>query len=265
MSGRSEAWDAPLYWPVTYPLCLLLAGVLAYFEPVRPWRWALAVMLIQPLVMLLTSGSSLSLLPLAMRMAGPREAVWHAIIRRNYGASHLIVGRDHASPGVDSAGRPFYGQTDAQKLAAGLADETGVQILAFNEFAYLPDEDRYEELDQIEKGKRVFSLSGTEIRDGYLSRGRELPSWFTRPSVAAILTETYPPKHKQGVCVWFTGLSGSGKSTTAEILVARLLESGRRVVERQRARFLHEPPRVQVARGLVTHARELFAQPHGCK
>jgi len=170
----------------------------------------------------------LSLLPLAMRMAGPREAAWHAIIRRNYGANHLIVGRDHASPGVDSNGKPFYGQTDAQKLAASLGGETGVKVLTFNEFAYLPDEDRYEELDKVGKGQRVFSLSGTEIREGFLGRGKELPSWFTRPSVASILSETYPPKHKQGVCVWFTGLSGSGKSTTAEILVARLLEGGRR-------------------------------------
>ena len=196
-------------------------GDIDYFTRVRTYKAVAAEAYDRDRVLL-------SLLPLAMRMAGPREAVWHAIIRRNYGASHLIVGRDHASPGLDSAGRPFYGQTDAQKLASSLSEETGVEILAFNEFAYLPDEDRYEELDKIEKGQRVFSLSGTEIRDGFLSRGRELPSWFTRPSVASILSETYPPRHKQGVCVWFTGLSGSGKSTTAEILVARLLESGRR-------------------------------------
>ncbi len=196
-------------------------GDIDYFTRVRTYKAVAAEAYDRDRVLL-------SLLPLAMRMAGPREAVWHAIIRRNYGASHLIVGRDHASPGVDSAGLPFYGQSDAQKLAGSLSEETGVKVLAFNEFAYLPDEDRYEELDKIEKGQRVFSLSGTEIRDGFLSRGRELPSWFTRPSVAAILSETYPPRHKQGFCVWFTGLSGSGKSTTAEILVARLLESGRR-------------------------------------
>ena len=170
----------------------------------------------------------LSLLPLAMRMAGPREAVWHAIIRRNYGASHLIVGRDHASPGVDSQGRPFYKPTAAQELAMRLSDEIGIRILTFQEFAYLPDDDRYEEAGKIEAETRTFSLSGTQIRDDYLGKGRPLPPWFTRPEVAAELSESYPPRHRQGVCVWFTGLSGSGKSTTAELLISMLLEHGRR-------------------------------------
>lgn len=169
----------------------------------------------------------LSLLPLAMRMAGPREAVWHAIIRRNYGASHFIVGRDHASPGLDSQGKPFYGPLEAQELAERFALEIGMKILAFQEFSYLPDEERYEELDQIPDGSKTFSLSGTQIRNDYLSKGRELPKWFTRPEVAAVLSESYPPKHRQGFCVWFTGLSGAGKSTTAEILVSLLLEHGR--------------------------------------
>lgn len=169
----------------------------------------------------------LSLLPLAMRMAGPREAVWHAIIRRSYGANYLIVGRDHASPGVDSHGKPFYGPTEAQELAQKFSEEIGVKILAFQEFAYLPDEDRYEESGKIPAGSRTFSLSGTEIREDYLGKGAELPGWFTRPDVAAILSESYPPRHRQGVCIWFTGLSGSGKSTTAELLAALLLEEGR--------------------------------------
>ncbi|MEK7856643.1 MAG: adenylyl-sulfate kinase, partial [Acidobacteriota bacterium] len=169
----------------------------------------------------------LALLPLAMRMAGPREAVWHAIIRRNYGANHLIVGRDHASPGVDSQGKPFYGPTEAQELAVSLSDEIGMKILAFQEFAYLPDEDRYEEADKVAAGSRTFSLSGTQIREDYLGQGKELPKWFTRPEVSAILSSSYPPRHRQGVCIWFTGLSGSGKSTTAEILVSLLLEEGR--------------------------------------
>ncbi len=169
----------------------------------------------------------LALLPLAMRMAGPREAVWHAIIRRNYGASHLIVGRDHASPGVDSQGKPFYGPTEAQELAVSLSDEIGMKILAFQEFAYLPDEDRYEEADKVPAGSRTFSLSGTQIREDYLGQGKELPKWFTRPEVSTILSSSYPPRHRQGVCIWFTGLSGSGKSTTAEILVSLLLEEGR--------------------------------------
>lgn len=170
----------------------------------------------------------LSLLPLAMRMAGPREALWHAIIRRNYGANHLIVGRDHASPGVDSHGKPFYGPVEAQELAQKFSDEIGVGILTFQEYTYLPDADRYEEVGKVEGSTRTFSLSGTEIRDDYLSKGKQLPAWFTRPEVAAILSETYPPRHRQGVCIWFTGLSGSGKSTTAEILASLFLESGRR-------------------------------------
>lgn len=169
----------------------------------------------------------LTLLPLAMRMAGPREAVWHAIIRRNYGANHLIVGRDHASPGVNSQGKPFYVHDAAQKLAVEYSDEVGVKILAFGEFAYLPDEGRYEEVGKVRPGSRTFSLSGTEIRDDYLSKGKELPLWFTRPEVSSILSGAYPPLYRQGVCIWFTGLSGSGKSTTAEILVSLLLEEGR--------------------------------------
>lgn len=171
----------------------------------------------------------LSLLPLAMRMAGPREAVWHAIIRRNYGASHLIVGRDHASPGLDSAGKPFYGPRDAQELAKQFSDEIGMGVVAFEEFAYLPDEGRYEEVSRVPAGGRTVSLSGTQIRDDYLGKGVALPEWFTRKEVAAILAESYPPRHRQGVCLWFTGLSGSGKSTTAEIVTSLLLEHGRRV------------------------------------
>ena len=169
----------------------------------------------------------LSLLPLAMRMAGPREAVWHAIIRRNYGANHFIVGRDHASPGVDSHGKPFYSPSAAQELAAELGPEIGVNILSFKEFSFLPDTGKYEELDKIPPGSKTFLLSGTQIREDFLGAGRELPEWFTRPEVATILSESYPPKHRQGVCIWFTGLSGSGKSTTAEILSTLLLEEGR--------------------------------------
>jgi sulfate adenylyltransferase len=169
----------------------------------------------------------LALLPLAMRMAGPREALWHAIIRRNYGANHLIVGRDHASPGLDSAGRPFYGPYDAQELVERYAAETGVRPLPFSELLYVPEEDRYEERGRIPAGKRTASISGTEVRDEYLRRGRRLPEWFTRPEVASILRQAHPPRHRQGFCLWFTGLSGAGKSTTAEIVAVKLLEAGR--------------------------------------
>ncbi|HSY52022.1 MAG TPA: bifunctional sulfate adenylyltransferase/adenylylsulfate kinase [Thermoanaerobaculia bacterium] len=169
----------------------------------------------------------LSLLPLAMRMAGPREALWHAIIRRNYGASHFIVGRDHASPGVDSAGMPFYGPYDAQDLVAKHGAEIGVRMLPFHELVYLVEEDRYEEASSVPAGASTRSISGTQVRDVYLAAGVPLPSWFTSPEVAAILGESHPPRHRQGVCVWFTGLSGAGKSTTAELLVALLIEHGR--------------------------------------
>ncbi|MGE5687753.1 MAG: bifunctional sulfate adenylyltransferase/adenylylsulfate kinase [Gemmatimonadota bacterium] len=171
----------------------------------------------------------LSLLPLAMRMAGPREALWHAIIRRNYGASHFIVGRDHAGPGNDSAGKPFYGPYDAQQLVERHAEELEVGVIPFHELTYLPDEDRYEEISKVAPGVRTATISGTQVRDDYLNAGRELPGWFTRPEVARILGEAYPPRVQQGACVWFTGLSGAGKSTTADVLTALLLERGRPV------------------------------------
>jgi sulfate adenylyltransferase len=171
----------------------------------------------------------LSLLPLAMRMAGPREALWHAIIRRNFGATHFIVGRDHAGPGKDSAGKPFYGPYDAQALVAAHAAETGVTPIPFRELVYLEDRGEYVEETKVPPGARVASISGTEVREGYLQAGKQLPEWFTRKEVADILAEVYPPIHEQGFCIWFTGLSGSGKSTTAEILTSLLLERGRQV------------------------------------
>jgi sulfate adenylyltransferase len=171
----------------------------------------------------------LSLLPLAMRLAGPREALWHALIRRNYGANHLIVGRDHASPGLDSTGKPFYGPYDAQVLVERFSEELRVGAVPFGELVYLPSEDRYEQVSNVTARTRTASISGTQVREEYLNRGRLLPDWFTRPEVAEILAEAYPPRHRQGVCVWFTGLSGAGKSTTAEILVVLMLEHGRPV------------------------------------
>ncbi len=171
----------------------------------------------------------LSLLPLAMRMAGPREALWHAIIRRNYGATHFIVGRDHAGPGADSTGKPFYGPYDAQELLASHADEIGVQMVPFKELVYLADQDTYVEANQVPAGARTASISGTQVRENYLARGVLLPEWFTRPETAEILSQMHPPRHQQGLCVWFTGLSGSGKSTISEVLAALLLERGRQL------------------------------------
>jgi sulfate adenylyltransferase len=171
----------------------------------------------------------LSLLPLAMRVAGPREALWHAVIRRNYGANHLIVGRDHAGPGPNSAGNAFYGPYEAQELVEHHSRELGMKMVPFRTLVYLPDDDCYEEVSKVPARTNIASLSGTQVREEYLNNGKSLPEWFTRPEVAEILAETYPPRYRQGVCIWFTGLSGSGKSTTAEVLTALLMEHGRQV------------------------------------
>ncbi len=171
----------------------------------------------------------LSLLPLAMRMAGPREAVWHAIIRRNHGANHFIVGRDHAGPGNDSNGKPFYEPYAAQELMARVQAEIGVKMIPFTELVYIPDDDRYEEHDRVPSGKRTLSLSGSQVRNEYLAKGAPLPEWFTRPEVAELLSAVSPPLRQRGFCIWFTGLPGAGKSTIAEILLTRLQEFGRQV------------------------------------
>jgi sulfate adenylyltransferase len=175
------------------------------------------------------SKTLLSLLPLAMRMAGPREAVWHAIIRRNFGANHFVVGRDHAGPGSDSSGRPFYGPYQARTLAESVQAELGVTILPFDELVHLPEEARYEEASRVQAGARVFSLSGTQVRRDFLANGRALPAWFTRPEVADILARAYPPRERQGICIWFTGLSGAGKSSIAAVLAVKFMEAGRQV------------------------------------
>ncbi len=173
--------------------------------------------------------ASLSLLPLAMRMAGPREAVWHAIIRKNHGCTHFIVGRDHAGPGKDAAGVPFYGPYDAQDLMRIHAPELGVEMVPFRMMVYLADEDRYVPDDEVPEGARALSISGTELRDR-LAEGRDIPEWFTFPDVVEELRRTHPPRARQGFTVFFTGLSGSGKSTIANVLQVKLLESGGRSV-----------------------------------
>lgn len=197
-------------------------GDVDYFTRVRTYK-ALAHRYYDPDRILL------ALLPLAMRMGGPREALWHALIRRNFGANYLIVGRDHAGPGNDASGKPFYGPYDAQGLVQRYSEELGVTPVPFQQVVYLPDENRYEEESKVAVHVKTASISGTQVREEYLDNGRLLPDWFTRPEVAEILADAYPPKHRQGVCVWFTGLSGAGKSTTAEILTVLLQESGRQV------------------------------------
>lgn len=171
----------------------------------------------------------LSLLPLAMRMAGPREALLHAIIRRNYGATHFIVGRDHAGPGNDSTGKPFYGPYDAQQLLTQYEDEIGVKMMPFKELVYVVTTGEYVEAHQVPPGATVANISGTQVREEYLAQGKPLPEWFTRKETADILKQMHPPQHEQGFCIWFTGLSGAGKSTIAEVLTILLLEHGRQV------------------------------------
>ena len=171
----------------------------------------------------------LAMLPLAMRMGGPREAIWHGLIRKNHGCTHFIVGRDHAGPGNDSDGKPFYGPYDAQELFKRHEADIGVQMVPFNMMVYLEGEDKYVPDNQIPKGSRVLNISGTELRQR-LNEGREIPAWFTYPEVAEELRRSYPPRHKQGFTVFFTGLSGSGKSTMANVLLIKFLEVGGRPV-----------------------------------
>lgn len=171
----------------------------------------------------------LSLLPLAMRMGGPREAVLHAIIRKNYGCTHFIVGRDHAGPGNDSQGNPFYGPYDAQELVTEYEDELGIKMVPFKMVVYVEDKDAYFPVDEIPEGARTLSLSGTELRNR-LADGRDIPEWFTFTEVARELRRTHRPRHQQGFTVFFTGLSGAGKSTIANVLMVKLLEMGGRPV-----------------------------------
>lgn len=170
-----------------------------------------------------------SLLPLAMRMGGPREAVWHAIIRKNYGCTHLIVGRDHAGPGSDSSGRSFYGPYEAQELLQRFQNELGIQMVPFKMMAYVDDRDEYVPIDEVPKSTDVKTLSGTDLRER-LATGRDIPSWFSFPEVVEELRRTYPPRGRQGFTVFFTGLPSSGKSTLANVLMVKLLEMGGRSV-----------------------------------
>jgi len=173
--------------------------------------------------------ATLSLLPLAMRMGGPREAVWHALIRKNYGCTHFIIGRDHAGPGKGGDGNPFYGPYDAQTLAKEHETEMGIKILTFEEMVYVQEVDEYMARSTVSEDSTILSLSGTELRQA-LRQGTDIPSWFSYPEVVTELRRSYPPRPQQGLTVFFTGLSGSGKSTIANVLVAKLMEIGGRPV-----------------------------------
>ena len=178
-----------------------------------------------------TDRARLALLPIAMRMAGPREALLHAIVRRNHGCTHLIVGRDHAGPGVDRSGRPFYEPYAAQELVRAHERELGIEMVPFSELVYLPDEERFVEAEELvrEPARRTLALSGTELRRR-LDQGEALPDWFTFPEVEQELRRRHPPRSRQGFALFMTGLSGAGKSTVARALELKLLELGGRPV-----------------------------------
>ncbi|MDR3446152.1 bifunctional sulfate adenylyltransferase/adenylylsulfate kinase [Dyella sp.] len=175
------------------------------------------------------NSARLSLLPLAMRMGGPREALWHAIIRKNYGASHFIVGRDHAGPGNDSNGKPFYGPFDAQHLLERHQDELGIRIVPFPAMVYVANRDTYLPSNEVLPDDEVRDISGTQLRR-HLHEGSEIPSWFSFPEVVKILRERHPVQASRGFALFFTGLSGAGKSTIAQAVVAQLLERTSRAV-----------------------------------
>ena len=171
----------------------------------------------------------LSLLPLAMRMGGPREALWHAIIRKNYGCTHIIIGRDHAGPGQDSNGNDFYGPYDAQELLTEHAEELDISMVPFQLMVFAENRAEYIPIDQKTDDDNVLNISGTELRRR-LQEGLDIPEWFSFPEVVEELRKTHPPRHEQGFTVFFTGLSGSGKSTIANALMVKLMEMGGRPV-----------------------------------
>ncbi len=177
------------------------------------------------------STTTMSLLNLAMRMAGPREAVWHGLIRKNHGCTHLIVGRDHAGPGKNSAGEDFYGPYDAQDLFREHEAEIGIEMVDFKHMVYVQERAQYEPMDEItdKDDVTILNISGTELRRR-LSEGLDIPEWFSFPEVVTELRKTRPPRSQQGFTVFFTGFSGSGKSTIANALMVKLMEMGGRPV-----------------------------------
>jgi sulfate adenylyltransferase len=164
-----------------------------------------------------------------MRMGGPREALWHALIRKNYGCTHFIVGRDHASPGKDKNGKPFYGPYDAQDLFRVHEKELGIQMVPFKMMVYLQKRKVYVTIDQVPEDDTALNISGTDLRQR-LDLGEPIPEWFSYPEVVEELRRARPELKKRGFTVFFTGLSGAGKSTLAQGLLVKLMEDGRRPV-----------------------------------
>jgi sulfate adenylyltransferase len=176
-----------------------------------------------------SSTTTMSLLNLAMRMAGPREAVWHGLIRKNHGCTHFIVGRDHAGPGKNSQGVDFYGPYDAQDLFRAHEAEIGLEMVDFKHMVYVQERAQYYPANEVPEGDTVLDISGTELRRR-LREGLEIPEWFSFPEVVKELRRTSPPRSQQGFTVFFTGLSGSGKSTIANAIMVKLMEQGGRPV-----------------------------------
>jgi sulfate adenylyltransferase len=171
----------------------------------------------------------LGLLGLAMRMGGPREAIWHAIIRKNHGATHFIIGRDHAGPGKNSKGKDFYGPYDAQYAVEKYKSELGIEVVEFQMMTYLPDSDEYRPKDQVPEGTRTLDISGTELRRR-LKVGAPIPEWFSYPEVVSVLRESNPPRNKQGFTIFLTGFTNSGKDAIARALQVTLNQQSGRAV-----------------------------------
>jgi len=171
----------------------------------------------------------LGLLPLAMRMGGPREAIWHAIIRKNHGATHFIVGRDHAGPGKNSSGKDFYGPYDAQHAIEKYRSELGIEVVEFQQMTYLPDTDEYKPKDEVASGVKTLDISGTELRKR-LRTGANIPEWFSYPEVVKVLRESNPPRPQQGFTVFLSGFHNSGKDAIARALQVTLNQQGGRSV-----------------------------------
>jgi sulfate adenylyltransferase len=171
--------------------------------------------------------TTLSLLNLAMRMAGPKEAVWHGIIRKNFGCTHFIVGRDHAGPGKEPGGEPFYGPYEAQDLFSKHQGELDITMVPFQEMVYIEDRAQYLPVNETTPEMQIRSISGTEFRRR-LREGLDIPDWYSFPEIVDELRKSYPPRSEQGFTVFFTGLSGAGKSTIANALLVKLLENGKR-------------------------------------
>ena len=165
----------------------------------------------------------LSLINLAMRMAGPKEALWHAIIRKNYGCNYIIIGRDHAGPGVDAKGKPYYQPYDAQELISQYQEELEIKMVPFQEMVFAKNKRNYLPLDQIKEEDQIETLSGTQFKE-LLKQRTEIPNWYSFPEVVHELRRRYPKLHNQGLTVFFTGLSGAGKSTLANALMYKLME-----------------------------------------